>query len=219
MSTLNLKGFQVNTSMGYGRLRYFGPEVGGLLFNSPLANVFRTDSDDPFYQTTMARYQWKKDGPWFAFTWRYDFGQVSGGGDALDSILGLTADQQHQMGFFCGNNVATPDNQISNCTLPYGGVQFSSPVSGVYGATRVQIPVPGTADDDHNPPRVATRNVFDIGVGTDNLLRNAETKRIKLQFTAVNVTNKEAMYNFLSTFGGTHFIQPRSYQAKIVFVF
>ena len=63
VSTVDLKGFRVNTTMGYGRLRYFGPEVGGLIFNQPLATVFRTDSDDPFYQTTIARYQWRKTGP------------------------------------------------------------------------------------------------------------------------------------------------------------
>ncbi len=210
VSTLDLKGFKLNTTMGYGRLRYFGPEVGGLIFNSPLPSVFRTDSDDPFYQTTVARYQLRKYGPWFAFTWRYDFGEVAGGstGD-LQGILGLTADQQHQMGFFCGSNVATPTNQISVCNLPFGQ----------YGATRVQIPFPGTANDDHNPPRVATRNVFDFGVGTDNLLRSADSKRVTLQFTVVNVSNVVALYNILSTFGGTHFVQPRSYQMKVGFVF
>jgi hypothetical protein len=209
VSTLDLKGFKLNTTMGYGRLRYFGPETGGLLFNAPLANVFRTDSDDPFYQTTVARYQFKNNGPWFAFTWRYDFGQVSGGGDSLENILTLTADQQHQMGFFCGSDVATPTHQISVCNLPVGQ----------YGATRVQIPAPGTANDDHNPPRVATRNIFDIGVGTDNLLRSADSKRVTLQFTVVNVSNQEKMYNFLSTFGGTHFLQPRSYTAEVGFHF
>lgn len=208
VSTLNLKGFQLNTTMGHGRLRYFGPETGGLLFNAPLANVFRTDSDNPFYQTTVARYQWKRDGPWFAFTWRYDFGEVSQGG-TLEDILRFTADQQHQMGFFCGSNIATPTNPIRECNLPFGQ----------YGATRVQIPAPGTADDDHNPARVATRNVFDIAIGTDNLLRSADSKRIKLQFTVVNLSNVNAMYNFLSTFGGTHFLQPRSYQAKVGFTF
>jgi hypothetical protein len=210
VSTLNLKGFQLNTTMGYGRLRYFGPETGGLLFNSPLANVFRTDSDDPFYQTTVARYQWKRYGPWFAFTWRYDRGEVAGGAAAdLGSILGLSADQQAQMGFFCGSNLATPTNQIGNCTLPFGQ----------YGATRVRIPAPGTADDDHNPPRMSPRNVFDLGVGTDNLLRSSDNRRITVQFTVINLANKEAMYNFLSTFGGTHFIQPRSYTAKIGYIF
>jgi hypothetical protein len=209
VSTLDIKGFRANTTMGYGRLRYFGPEVGGLIFNQPLATVFRTDSDDPFYQTTMARYQWKGDGPWAAFTWRYDFGEVSGGGAALDDILALTADQQAQMGFFCGSQVATITNPITDCTLPFGQ----------WGATRVRVPVPGTADDDHNPPRVASRNVFDIAVGTDNLLRSGDSKRITLQFVVANLTNKEAMYNFLSTFGGTHFLEPRSYQAKVGFKF
>jgi hypothetical protein len=218
VSSLDLKGFRVNTTMGYGRLRYFGPEVGGLIFNQPLANVFRTDSDDPFYQTTIARYQRKRDGLWAAFTWRYDFGEVSGGGAALDDILALSGDQQYQMGFFCGSNVAAPGNPISDCSLPYAGTR-SSPVSGGYGATRVQIPVPGTADDDHNPPRVASRHVFDIAVGTDNLLKSSDSKRVTLQFTVVNVTNLAAMYNFLSTFGGTHFLQPRSYQARVGFRF
>jgi Carboxypeptidase regulatory-like domain len=210
VSTLDIRGFKLNTTMGYGRLRYFGPEIGGLLFNSPVANVFRTDSDDPFYQTTVARYQFKHNGPWFAFTWRYDFGEVAGGAAAdLGSILGLTGDQQHQMGFFCGTAVATPTNPITTCNLPFGQ----------WGATRVQVPAPGTANDDHNPQRVATRNIFDIGVGTDNLFRSADSKRVTLQFTVVNISNQDKMYNFLSTFGGTHFIQPRSYEAKVGFVF
>jgi TonB dependent receptor len=208
VSTLNLKGFQATTSMGYGRLRYFGPETGGLIFNAPLATVFRTDSDDPFYQTTVARYQWRKDGPWLAFTWRYDFGQVSEGGE-LDDILGFTADQQAQMGFFCGSDIATPTHHVDSCGLPFGQ----------WGATRVRIPAPGTADDDRNPARVAGRHVFDLAVGSDNLFRNTENKRVSLQFTVVNVTNQEKMYNFLSTFGGTHFIQPRSYQARIGYHF
>ena len=58
-----------------------------------------------------------------------------------------------------------------------------------------------------------------MSVGTDNLLRSADSKRVTLQFTVVNLTNQIKMYNFLSTFGGTHFIQPRSYQARVGFVF
>ena len=209
VSTLDLKGFRVNTTLGHGRLRYFGPEVGGLIFNQPLPTVFRTDSDDPFYQTTIARYQWGKSGPWAALTWRYDFGEVSGGGGTLDDALALSADQQSAMGIFCGNNIATLTNHVASCNLPFPQ----------YGATRVRIPAPGTFNEDHNPPRVATRNVFDIAVGTDNLLRSSEKKRVTLQFAAVNLSNKVALYNFLSTFGGTHFLQPRSYQAKVGFTF
>ncbi|MFB3915391.1 MAG: carboxypeptidase regulatory-like domain-containing protein [Terriglobales bacterium] len=210
VSTLNLKGFQVNTAMGRGRLRYFGPEVGGLFFQGVSAEtpVFRTDSDDALYQTTTVHYQWRKTGPWAAFMWRYDNGQVSEG-STLEDILGFTADQQAAMGFLCGRDFATPTHKIVSCSLPFPQ----------WGATRVQVPAPGTFDPDRNPARVASRHLFDIAVGTDNLLRTSERKRVTLQFTVANLTNKVALYNFLSTFGGTHFVAPRSYQAKVGFVF
>jgi hypothetical protein len=31
----------------------------------------------------------------------------------------------------------------------------------------------------------------------------------------INLTNKDALYNFLSSFSGTHFIMPRAYQAQV----
>jgi hypothetical protein len=31
----------------------------------------------------------------------------------------------------------------------------------------------------------------------------------------VNLTNKDALYNFLSTFSGTHFVTPREYTVQI----
>ncbi len=209
ISTRDLKGFRLNTTAGTGRLRYFGPEVGGLIFNTPLANVFRTDSDDKFYQTTTVDYHTSKTGPWLGFTWRYDNGQVSGAGSDLGEMLGLTAAQQSAAGFFCGSTVATPDHQISSCSEAWPK----------YGATRIAMPAPGTADDDKNPPRVAPRNLFDVAIGTDNLFMTSGRNRVILQFGTVNVTNKGALYNFLSTFGGTHFVQPRTYQVKLGFVF
>jgi hypothetical protein len=57
-----------------------------------------------------------------------------------------------------------------------------------------------------------------VGIGTDNLLRR-EPKRISLRFTVVNLTNNVALYNFLSTFSGTHFVEPRTYEAAIGFAF
>lgn len=42
---------------------------------------------------------------------------------------------------------------------------------------------------------------------------------MKLQLTATNLTNNVALYNFLSTFSGTHFVTPRSYQMDLAFVF
>ena len=40
-----------------------------------------------------------------------------------------------------------------------------------------------------------------------------------LTLTAVNVTNKLALYNFLSTFSGTHYVTPRALTAQLGFHF
>jgi hypothetical protein len=80
------------------------------------------------------------------------------------------------------------------------------------------IPKEGTANDDHNPPRVAARHLFDIGAGTDNLF-HAEKLRTTLRFAVTNLGNKVALYNFLSTFSGTHFVTPRAYQVALGIVF
>ena len=81
----------------------------------------------------------------------------------------------------------------------------------------LQIPAPWPRL--HQPhPRVAPRHLFDTGLGFDNLFATERTKW-KLNFTIVNLTNKTALYNFLSTFSGTHFVSPRSYQGQLGFTF
>jgi len=82
----------------------------------------------------------------------------------------------------------------------------------------VQIPAPGTENDDKNPPRIAPRHLFDVSVGDDDLLRGDRYKW-SLRFTVINLTNKETLYNFLSTFSGTHFVSPRAYTAELGFHF
>jgi len=197
LSTTNLKGFQWYTTMGHNRARFF--PVGG----SP----FRIDHDQKFQQTSNVRYQWKRNGPWGAFTWRYDSGLVAGAVASLADALALTPAQQAAIGFFCGSQTATPDSGIDSCTSNFG-------------ATRLKIPAEGTADADHNPPRIAPRHLFDIGVGTDNLFfRQQDNSHVTLRFTVSNLTNKITLYNFLSTFSGTHFVAPRTYTGAIGFVF
>ena len=88
-----------------------------------------------------------------------------------------------------------------------------------FGATRLKIPAEGTADDDHNPARIAPRHIFDIGFGTDNLFNQRDHSHVTLRFTVSNVTDKVALYNFQSTFSGTHFVAPRTYNGAIGFVF
>jgi hypothetical protein len=198
------KGFSAYVVLGHTRARFFGPETGGLVFNAPIdSGVFRIDHDQKFQQTTNLRYQPKKNGPWFNFTWRYDSGLVVGSVPTVEDAFGLTGDQQAAIGFHCGSTYATVGNPLNaaNC-------------SGPASANLITIPKAGTENNDTNPARVAARNLFDLGVGTDNLF-HTERPRYTLRFTAINLTNKEAVYNFLSTFSGTHFVQPRGFTAEV----
>jgi outer membrane receptor protein involved in Fe transport len=42
---------------------------------------------------------------------------------------------------------------------------------------------------------------------------------VSLTLTVINLTNKVALYNFLSTFSGTHFVAPRTYTAQLGYHF
>ena len=77
---------------------------------------------------------------------------------------------------------------------------------------------PGTQDDDLNPARIKPRNLFDVAVGDDNLF-HGDRYKWSLRFTVINLTNKTTLYNFLSTFSGTHFVTPRAYTAELGFHF
>ncbi|HBB94098.1 MAG TPA: TonB-dependent receptor [Blastocatellia bacterium] len=201
----NYHGLTAFVVAGHTRARFLPPESGGLFFNSDLpAGVFRIDHDQNFEQTTQVQYQfrnWKKLSPYVAFTWRYDSGLVAGAVPDFATALGFTADEQQQIGLFCGSTFATLANPLTTCNSP------------TFGALRVRIPADGTENDDTNPPRIAPRHVFDLSVGTDNLLRT-ERAKMTLRFTIINLTNKNALYNFESTFSGTHFISPRVFQVQ-----
>jgi hypothetical protein len=82
----------------------------------------------------------------------------------------------------------------------------------------VQVPAPGTVNPDRNPPRVQPRNTFDAMAGYDNVF-HTERYKMNANVSVVNLTNKYALYNFLSTFSGTHFVAPRSLSGQITFVF
>jgi hypothetical protein len=196
VSTTNIRGFQWYTTIGHNRSRFF-PDGG---------SVFRIDHDQSFQQTSNLRYQWKKNGPWASFTWRYDSGLVAGDVASLNDALALSPAEQAVIGLFCGSQLATPENGIESC-------------NDAFGATRLRIPAAGTENDDHNPPRIAPRHVLDFGVGTDNLLGHAEGTRITLRFSVANLANEVALFNFHSTFSGTHFIAPRTYEGALGFNF
>ena len=205
VTVTDIHGFTAYSILGHTRARFFGPENGGLIFNSPLdTSVFRIDHDQELQTTTNLRYQWKKDGPWASLTWRYDSGEVAGAVSTLEDVYGLTGDEQAAIGFHCGPVYATISMPITSC-------------GGNASANLVRIPAPGTENNDTNPPRVAPRNLFDVAVGDDNLF-HTDRPRYRLQVSAVNVTNVVALYNFLSTFSGTHFVSPRAYTAEFSIV-
>lgn len=80
------------------------------------------------------------------------------------------------------------------------------------------LPQAGTENNDHNPDRVKPRNLFDIAFGTDNLF-HAERHKMAPRFTVTNLTDKVALYNFLSTFSGTRFVPACAFDASVGYVF
>jgi len=220
ISTVNMHGFQAFWTFGHTRARYFPPEVGGLVpQGAPLAaGVFRIDHDQAFQSTMNFRYQRPKNAEWIVLTWRYDSGLVVSGVPDAGSALALTPNQQASIGLACNGVFATAANPLSDCTLP-GGKQ------GLVTSTLITLPQGGYGpfasqeNDDHNPDRVKPRNLFNLGIGTDNLTHREGKKRIVANVEIVNLANKVALYNFLSTFSGTHFVAPRTITAKIGFVF
>ena len=221
VSTTNLRGFQAYWTFGHTRARYFPPETGGLIpQGAPLAGgVFRIDHDQAFQSTLSLRYQRPHNGEWIALTQRYDSGLVvSGVPDAGFALSALTPNQQVSIGLACNGVLATVASSLSNCTNPNGGMglvtsKLITLPQGGYGS------FPSQENDDHNPDRVQPRSVLNLGIGTDNLTHREGNRRITASVDIDNLTNKVALYNFLSTFSGTHFLQPRTYVVKIGMVF
>ncbi len=207
-------GLTAFITLSHVNARFFNPQIGGAGATppGPPGAVFRIDHDENFEQTTHIQYQPFKKGPWLGFNWRYDSGLVAGPTPfATDSttpvdLTGLSGDQQMQAGLFCGPQKPTLTAPLTTCA------------PSLYGSTLIKIPAPGTENDDHNPPRIAPRSLFDLALGDDNLF-HTDRYTWSARITAINVTNKLALYNFLSTFSGTHYVTPRSLTAEVGFHF
>ncbi len=66
--------------------------------------------------------------------------------------------------------------------------------------------------------RIAPRNLFDLSLGDDDLFHGDRFKW-SARVTVINVANKLALYNFLSTFSGTHYVTPRAITGELGFHF
>jgi len=213
----DLKGFSADVVMSSVSARFFGPQVGGLgtVPSTTSGQAFRIDHDEKFNQSTHVQYQFSRGllkGIWTGWNWRYDSGQVAGSapfdatGSGTIDLSSLTNDQQAQAGISCNGVKATLKNGFSSCA------------SSQYKSSLLTTPKPGTENDDSNPPRIAPRSLFDASLGEDNIFHSKRYK-MNLDLTAVNLTNKYALYNFLSTFSGTHYVTPRSLSARVTLVF
>jgi len=212
VSVPNVHGFSALMVFSSVTARFFLPQLGGAgATPGAPGGVFRIDHDEKFNQTTHLQYQPWTRGPWIGFNWRYDSGLVAGAVPVSDGgpvdLTGLSADQQLQAGLFCGSQRPTLTSPLTICQDPT-----------TYGSTLMSIPAPGTENDDHNPPRIAPRHLFDLAIGHDNLF-HGDRYKWSAQVTAINVTDKRALYNFLSTFSGTHYVTPRAVTAQIGFNF
>ncbi len=214
--------------------RFFPPQVAGAGATvGQTGYPFRIDHDERFNETTHVQYQLGGLGrlaPWIGFNWRLDSGLVAGsvpcynplsndpnsacgdtsttlnGQPAVD-LSGLTADEEFQAGLTCNGVKATPGNPLP-----------ASCLASQYTSNLVSIPAPGTGNNDHNPPRIQQRSLFDASIGEDNLF-NGDRYKWSLRLSAVNIANKYALYNFLSTFSGTHYVTPRAMAADLSFHF
>ena len=235
VSVPDIHGFSALVVFSSVAARFFQPQIGGA--GATVATAaglpFRIDHDEKFNETTHLQYQPWKRGPWVGFNWRYDSGLVAGAtpcfgqlapnncpgslvlggvnnismGAANVGEIPLSADQESEAGFTCNGVRATP-------TAP---LPFNCPAS-TFGSALIQVPAPNTENDDHKPPRITSRSLFDMSVGHDNLFHGDKYK-VSARLTVINLANHFALYNFLSTFSGTHYVTPRSLAGEIGFHF
>ena len=233
VSVPDIHGFSALMVFSSVAARFFQPQIGGAgaTVATGAGLPFRIDHDEKFNQTTHLQYQPWKRGPWIGFNWRYDSGLVAGNAPCYgvgasndcpqSTILNgqpavlmqdafgnpLSADQEFQAGFTCNGVRATPTAPLPSPCL-----------ASQFGSSLIKVPAIGAENDDHNPPRIASRNLFDLSLGHDNIFHGDKYK-VSAQLTVINLANNYALYNFLSTFSGTHYVTPRALTAQLGFHF
>ena len=227
-----VNGFSAYVVMSSVAARFFPPQVGGAGATVGQTGLpFRIDHDEQFNQTSHMQYQIPGEHmPWVGLNWRFDSGEVAGAvpcynplsndpnsacgdtsillnGEPAVDLSRLDADEEFEAGLECNGQKATPTQPLPAACL-----------ASEYKSNLVHIPAPGTGDNDRNPPRIQPRSLFDVSLGEDNLF-HGDRYKWGAQITAINVTNHYALYNFLSTFSGTHYVTPRAITGKIAFSF
>jgi hypothetical protein len=239
----DVHGFQAYVVMSSVAARFFTPQIGGAGAAPIGIGAFRIDHDEHYNQTVHLQYQPWKLGPWMGFNWRYDSGLVAGAspcfstepfstcpgygnfpseiGMVAANVLNepLSAGQEFEAGFTCNGVGATAPSAANPTGVPLssGGVVGVCPANQ-FGSTLLKVPAANTEDDDLNPPRIRSRNLFDLAIGDDDVF-HGDRYKWSARFTVINLTNNYVLYNFLSTFSGTHYVTPRTLTGEIGFHF
>ena len=184
-------------TMGHANARFFGPETGGLIFNSarawaPIARTTTRCTSRTSTCTTGSR--------------RADGGRTSPGATTaawwwarsndLHDALALTADQQSAIGFYCGAAGVGVES--------HRGLRIP-----VYGAHRIQDSCAGRRERRPQPAANPARATSSISAwGRTTCFTPSMSSTTVVRFTALNLSNTASMYNFLSPFSGTHWVGP-----------
>ena len=192
---------------------------------SPSASTTTRSSTRPPTSSTRSR---SKRAPWVGFNWRYDSGLVAGSAPCYNvdrrqhplsatsisidgqpgvDLSGLTPDQQFQAGIACNGVQGHPHLRLH--PVPRLTVHFQPPHASPH-------PTPRTTTRTRPASPRATSSTPPSATTTSS---TATRHKWSLRLTAVNFTNKYALYNFLSTFSGTHYVTPRALTAEVGFHF
>jgi hypothetical protein len=242
----DIKGLSVRFNASSVAARFFNPQLGGVGATPGIAGSalpFRIDHDEHFNETTHVEYEMPfRKSLFYSFNWRYDSGLVAGASPCFNvtdpnsvcnpanggpsfvfnnqdyvDLSYLSPDQQFQAGLTCNGIKAT---YMTGTGAPIGPSSEACLASQLTSKL-ISIPAPGTEDDDKNPQRIQPRNVFDMAVGDSNIAHFGQNERYKVSasVTAINIANNYALYNFLSTFSGTHYLTPRTITGQLAFHF
>ncbi len=235
-----VRGLTARVTMSSVAARFFNPQIGGVgaSVGAPGGYPFRIDHDERFNQTTHLQYKMPfRKSAYYSFNWKFDSGLVAGSapcynvtdpnsacaGFSFDAngnplvvngkpeinLSGLTFDEQFTAGLVCDGVKATVTSGFSQCDA-----------AGLTSKL-INIPAPGVEDDDRHPQRIANRDLFDMEFGDNNIKHfgSGDRYQVAARVTAINVANKYALYNFLSTFSGTHYVSPRTVTGEIALHF
>ena len=143
-----------------------------------------------------------RSAPGRALSWRYDSGLVAGAVGEHRRRARADGDQQAAIGFFCGSDgrhARRADYRAARRVAAPRGCESRPTAPKTTWTTR----------------RESRRGICSIWASAPTTCSTADRAKVRVRFSVVNLTNKEALYNFLSTFSGTHFVTPRAYQVQV----